>query len=450
MKDSTKITLTIGQLRKLVKESSEETDATNKPDGEKADTPEFEIKDGALTKYNGPGGDVVIPKGVKVIGGWYEKDGYWREGYHGAFEGCKELASVRIPNGVEKIDDGAFRNCENLAKAVLPNTLTKIGDEAFRSCHSLKRIVLPDSLTKIGREAFAFSGLSGTMRIPASVDYIESEAMAYTKLRSVTIENPHTNIGKLAFGQNVKIVKGEENMDTLVSVAVRQLLTPNGSSNPSGEDKCGHLNAQAWNRMSGGVFAKVIINGKEHEFEIDQAKEFGDKVRKGVTDAGGTVLRSETYKKTSGYWYNSYSTTLFSIPTRARKFDNPCHEWEMLARIVDRYSGFKLDPMKCRYAYTGGKRGELHSPDYWIYIAFDEPNWSKKAVEWIRKTKTARDTLKVEEMSGEQCDDRDYSSRYEIECSGCMIKTYKFSVLTPSGKVKGTYVLSSSGTWYNS
>ena len=74
MKDSTKITLTIGQLRKLVKEASDETDAINKPDDGKSDVPEFEIKDGALTKYNGPGGEVVIPKGVTVISGWYEKD----------------------------------------------------------------------------------------------------------------------------------------------------------------------------------------------------------------------------------------------------------------------------------------------------------------------------------------------------------------------------------------
>lgn len=30
---------------------------------------EFVIKKGVLTKYNGPGGDVVIPEGVKAIGG---------------------------------------------------------------------------------------------------------------------------------------------------------------------------------------------------------------------------------------------------------------------------------------------------------------------------------------------------------------------------------------------
>lgn len=446
MKDSTKITLTIGQLRKLVKEASEETDTANKPDDGKADVPEFEIKDGELTKYNGPGGNVVIPKGVTVISGRYEKQGLFHgEGYHGAFEDCKELASVRIPNGVEKIDDGAFRNCENLAKAVLPDTLTKIGDEAFRSCHGLKRIVLPDSLTKIGREAFAFSGLSGTMRIPASVDYIGKEAMAYTRLKSVSIENPYASIGNDAFGPKVIVVKGEENMDSLAAVAVRQLLAPHGDSN------CGYLDAQAWRRGNdNSIFVRVKINGKEHEFEVGRAKEFGDKVRKGVVDAGGTILDSEEHGESSGGWYSGYTRTLFSIPTKARKFGKTCHEWDVLVKIVDRYSGFKLDPMKCRYGRTSGKRGRLDEPDEWEYIAFDHPEWLQKAIEWIQKAKTARDTLKVEEMKGEQCDDRDHSSYYETECYGSMIETYKFSVITPSGKVKNTYVLGRDGYWHDS
>lgn len=30
---------------------------------------EFTIEDGVLTKYNGPGGDVVVPDGVTSIGG---------------------------------------------------------------------------------------------------------------------------------------------------------------------------------------------------------------------------------------------------------------------------------------------------------------------------------------------------------------------------------------------
>ena len=45
---------------------------------------DFVIEDGVLTKYNGPGGDVVVPDGVTSISGI-------------AFEGRTDIISVTIP-----------------------------------------------------------------------------------------------------------------------------------------------------------------------------------------------------------------------------------------------------------------------------------------------------------------------------------------------------------------
>ena len=56
---------------------------------------DFVITKGVLTKYNGPGGDVVIPAGVKKIG-------------DGAFKGCTALTGVTIPESVKTIGQYAL------------------------------------------------------------------------------------------------------------------------------------------------------------------------------------------------------------------------------------------------------------------------------------------------------------------------------------------------------
>ena len=76
----------------------------------------FQIENGVLKKYTGKDKDVVIPE--TRIG-------------NGAFEDCKSLTSVTIPDGVTKIDEYAFRGCENLTSITIPDSVTYIGEDAF-------------------------------------------------------------------------------------------------------------------------------------------------------------------------------------------------------------------------------------------------------------------------------------------------------------------------------
>lgn len=62
---------------------------------------DFVIKNGVLTKYKGPGGDVAIPESVRSIGG-------------NAFWGCTSLTNVTIPAGVTEIGGWVFEGCGNL------------------------------------------------------------------------------------------------------------------------------------------------------------------------------------------------------------------------------------------------------------------------------------------------------------------------------------------------
>lgn len=152
-----------------------------------AEGSDFTIKNGVLTKYKGPGGDVTIPSSVTSIR--YE-----------AFKDCTGLTSVTIPNGVTSIGREAFYNCMGLTSVAIPSSVTKIEAAVFCGCTDLTSVTIPYSVTSIGGYAFSKCRSLTRMSIPDSVTNIGWEAFSKcTSLTSVTIPNSVTSTGKWAF-----------------------------------------------------------------------------------------------------------------------------------------------------------------------------------------------------------------------------------------------------------
>lgn len=72
-----------------------------------------------------------------------------------AFNDCRFITDVTIPNTVTKIGANAFKNCINLTNITIPNSVTSIGGWAFYNCDDLTSITIPNSVTRIGGGAFA-------------------------------------------------------------------------------------------------------------------------------------------------------------------------------------------------------------------------------------------------------------------------------------------------------
>jgi len=102
----------------------------------------YTVTNGAVTivKYDGPGGDVTIPRTINGL-------------------------------PITHIGNSAFRGCTSLTRITIPNTVTDIGHSAFYGCTGFDRVEIPDSVTKMSDWAFAATGLK-QVRIPARVNNI--------------------------------------------------------------------------------------------------------------------------------------------------------------------------------------------------------------------------------------------------------------------------------------
>ena len=98
---------------------------------------DFVIKEGVLTEYNGPGGDVAIPEGVETIG-------------PSAFDERAALTGVTFPESLLTIEFHAFMECRSLTEITIPQNVRKIGPWAFFYCEGLRRITLLGAETAPG------------------------------------------------------------------------------------------------------------------------------------------------------------------------------------------------------------------------------------------------------------------------------------------------------------
>ncbi len=99
-----------------------------------------------INRYLGSDTAVVIPSemlGLPVV-----------EIGANAFENCKGICSISMPDTVVRIGDSAFFLCESLQEIQLSSSLAWLGDSAFGDCYALESIVLPEGLSSVGANLF--------------------------------------------------------------------------------------------------------------------------------------------------------------------------------------------------------------------------------------------------------------------------------------------------------
>ncbi len=130
-----------------------------------------------------------------------------------AFEGCANITSVTISEGVSFLPHNAFRGCTSLTSISIPDSLTRINLSAFLYCTSISSITVSENnptyksidgnlYTKDGTclIRYAIGKTDTTFVIPNEVTSIGDEAFAWCEnLVSVTIPESVEGIGGWAF-----------------------------------------------------------------------------------------------------------------------------------------------------------------------------------------------------------------------------------------------------------
>ena len=131
--------------------------------------------------------NITLPEGLQTIGEY-------------AFYDCAALESATFPEGLKFISDYAFNNCTSLASATFPEGLQTIGDYAFNGCTSLSSVTLLEGLHSIGSNAFRECTALASVTFPEGLQTIGEYAFYdCAALESATFREGLQTIGRGAF-----------------------------------------------------------------------------------------------------------------------------------------------------------------------------------------------------------------------------------------------------------
>lgn len=249
------------------------------PKSAQAADSDFIIENGELTRYNGSGGDVVIPEGVTSI-------------RYQAFSGCSSsLTSITIPSSVTSIGEYAFAYCSSLESinvangnkvydsrencnaiieknsntliagcknTKIPESVTSIGTYAFSGCDSLTSITIPEGVVNIGYGALCFCENLTSITFPKSVTNIEAFAFkGCVNLKELTILNPNANL------EDYGIYNENEPTDYISGPTdfKNPIITIKGYENSTAKKYADFMNTHPYYKSHGITFQFVALDG---------------------------------------------------------------------------------------------------------------------------------------------------------------------------------------------
>lgn len=179
-------------------------------------------KGNSSNEYDEYSGQVIIPSSVTYNGVTYSVTSI---GYT-AFENCRRLTGVTIPNSITTIGASSFFDCSGLTSLEIGSSVKIIGSCAFYGCTSLTSVTIPKSVTNIYYKAFYGCTALTTLNYNAvCADFgCDLSFMDYPPFYN-------TNITTINIGNSVQKIPGyfAYNLNNVTSITIPKTVTTIGS-----------------------------------------------------------------------------------------------------------------------------------------------------------------------------------------------------------------------------
>lgn len=116
-----------------------------------------------------------------------------------AFDSCKEIKALTIPNKTVTISDFAFINCTLLKEIHIPSSVIFMGYGSFNDTPWLNNLAKQNGLVIVNNILLAVDARYGTIRVPDGVKKIAPGAFASSNCREVYLPETVRVIGESAF-----------------------------------------------------------------------------------------------------------------------------------------------------------------------------------------------------------------------------------------------------------
>jgi uncharacterized protein YjdB len=280
------------------------------------DDPDFTIVNGLLIKYNGAGGDVVIPEGVvrvmnevfvqntSITSIYFPKTVEYVGNGEDALVGCTNLSSLTFSNttkffntdlnehpSIKELNiynggiDTIVRNCfysgvvgnSTVERINIGEAITNIDAFSFKEYSALKQIKFPNSLKVVDQDAFKGCASLEAVVFPNGIETIEGFS-GCTSLSEIIIPN------------GVKTVGAFNDCTSLTKISIPNGLTINSSAfNESSQLNTVHITLSPYTTVLSNVYADVENILIDEGITEIKTFAFNNKIKVKELDLPGTI-----------------------------------------------------------------------------------------------------------------------------------------------------------------